>query len=139
MPLDARLEAEVAVHRLRAVVSDADGDALRVDELADVVRVHAFDFERDGTDALLVGTGSEDSDAVDIAHFEQFVGDGAFVRLEVFHADVHQPFGGDTGGVPASNRAGGSMYWASWSIQASSTMDPPKLAGGNASSISRLP
>ena len=43
------IHAEVAVHRLRAVVSDADGDALRVDELADVVRVHAFDFERDAS------------------------------------------------------------------------------------------
>lgn len=136
----------MAVHRLRAVVSDADGDALRVDELADVVRVHAFDFERDGTDALLVGAGSEDSDAVDIAHFEQFVGDGAFVRLELFHADVHQPFGGDTGGDDLCHRlrarfeSCGRLHVLGFLVHpASSTMDPPKLAGGNASSISRLP
>ena len=44
-----------------------------------------------------------------------------------------------TGWVPASNLAGGAMYCAGRSIQASSTIEPPKFAGGRASSSSRRP
>jgi hypothetical protein len=46
-------EAQAAVQRLSAVVTDADGDAARIQELADVVRVNPGDIKRREADAVL--------------------------------------------------------------------------------------
>src|SRR6516164_9227490 len=47
------LAAEGAVQRPRAVVAGPDRDAELVEHLADVVRVHALDLERDRAAAVL--------------------------------------------------------------------------------------
>src|SRR3546814_6449573 len=52
--------AEPLHQRLRAVVADADGDALAVDDGADVVRMDAV--EREGDDAGLLPGGAEDGE-----------------------------------------------------------------------------
>ena len=84
-----RIYTEMAVHRLRTMVTDTDGDALRIDELADVMRVNAFDFESNRTDTLLVGMRSKNAYTLDLPHLEQFSCDNAFVGFKVFHANVH--------------------------------------------------
>ena len=86
------------------MMSDTNGDALRIDELSNIMRMHAVDFKSHRADALLVGLRSENAHAVDLPHLEEFACDNALVGFEILCA---------TGCVPASKRAGGAMYWAS--------------------------
>ena len=58
-------DAEPPVQGLRAVVADPHRDAAVVEELADVVRVHALDHEAREPDARLARCGAEEADAVD--------------------------------------------------------------------------
>src|SRR3954451_14366795 len=60
----ARTDAEAPVDRLRAVVTDADGDTGGVEHLPDVVRVHTIDDDADGTDAVTGGRRAQDADAL---------------------------------------------------------------------------
>src|SRR5215469_5461886 len=60
-----RLAAERAVQRPRAVVAGPDRDAELVEHLADVVRVHALDLERDRPAAAVGVQRPEDAHARD--------------------------------------------------------------------------
>mgnify|MGYP007107838084 CR=1 FL=1 len=60
------VHAEVTVDRLCAMMSDTNGDALRIDELSNIMRMHAVDFKSHRADALLVGLRSENAHAVDL-------------------------------------------------------------------------
>src|SRR5215217_51367 len=72
----------------RAVVPDADGDAVVVEDLADVVRVDAVDGEGDGA-ASGDGVGRADhGDAGDLGELLQRVaGERLLVRLHLVHAE----------------------------------------------------
>jgi len=54
------------VQRLRAVMSGPHRDAQVIENLADVVRVHARDIERDSAAAVLRRRGPENAHAVDL-------------------------------------------------------------------------
>ena len=86
------------MYRLGAVVSHANRDALGVDELAHIVRMHAGHVERHGADAVHVFARPEDANAIDVAELEQFGGDGLLMGFDVLEPDVHHPFGGDACG-----------------------------------------
>ena len=79
----------MSVHRLRAMMTDTDGDALRIDELADVMRVNAFDFESNRADTSLISMRSKNAYTLDLSHLEQLACDNAFVGFKIFHANVH--------------------------------------------------
>ena len=97
------------VHRLRAVVSDPDGDALRVDELPDIMRVHAVDVERHRADPVPVLARPQDAHAVDVAKPEQFGSHLMLVRGDGVHTDRHHPLRGRTGGHHLRDRLGAGL------------------------------
>src|SRR5215813_13956375 len=70
----AGLDAERPVQRPGAVVAGPDGDAVLVEYLADVVRVHAIDLEGDRGTPARRGAGPEDPHAVDRRQLGQGVG-----------------------------------------------------------------
>src|SRR3984885_4681860 len=83
----AGLHAEGAVQRPGAVVVGTHGDAELVEQLTDVVRVHAVDRERYGTAPVLGGQRAEDAHAVDGAErLERVRGELLLVRGHVLHA-----------------------------------------------------
>src|SRR6266567_1697754 len=85
------LAAEGAVQRPRAVVTRPDRNAELVEYLADVVRVHALDLERDGSAAVLRGQRPEDADALDLAErLKRVRGQCLLVRGDVVHAERGQ-------------------------------------------------
>src|ERR1700733_9947867 len=61
----AGLHPERAVQRPRAVMVGTHGDAELVQQLTDVMRVHAVDRERYGTAPVLGGQRAEDAHALD--------------------------------------------------------------------------
>ncbi len=71
-------DAEAVVERPRAMVAGADGDALLVEQLGDVVRVGLVEREAHEAGAVL-GRRAEDLQAVDFA--ESFVGVASRVRV----------------------------------------------------------
>src|SRR5258708_283123 len=75
-------------HRPRAVVPDADRDALLVQDLADVVRVDVAEHERDRRPALLSRRRADDAEALDLLQPpERVLGDRVLVGGDVLHAD----------------------------------------------------
>ncbi|GDZ47324.1 hypothetical protein MCC02033_18740 [Bifidobacteriaceae bacterium MCC02033] len=66
-----KVHAEVTVDRLRAMMSDTNGDALRIDELANIMRMHAVDFKSHRADEMLVGLRSENENEVDLTNIEE--------------------------------------------------------------------
>src|SRR3954453_406144 len=84
----ARPDAEAPVDRLRAVVTDADGDTGGVEHLPDVVRVHTIDDDADGTDAVIGGRRAQDADARDPGDAgEHPLGERVLVGGYPVHAD----------------------------------------------------
>ena len=79
------------MQRPRAVVTGPDRDAELVEHLADVVRVHALDLERDGAAAVLCRQRPEDAHAFDLAQRpERMRGQRLLVRGHVVHAELGQ-------------------------------------------------
>ena len=112
-----RGDAEAVHQRLRAVVAGADGDAVAVEDLGDVVGVDALELERDRADALGAAGRAEDAQAGDLGQaLERVVGDLALVRerprpCRARRASAAPPPSRSPArspGVPASKRAGGS-------------------------------
>ena len=116
-------EPEAAVQRLRAVVPDAHGDAAGVEELPDVVRVHAVDVEaRQRRRARTPGARRRASRTPSIVAqpvaqpCARASARGRATRSiptpSRYRTAAARPTACDTGCVPASNRCGGGRYSA---------------------------
>ena len=109
--MEARVEAVsagAAVQRLRAVVTHAHGDTLRIEQLAHVVRVHTVNGEGHQARRVWAGSvGSQQAHALDLLHaLNQASAQLVFPRFNVLHAQVLQvAHGGGEGDRPA-RRAG---------------------------------
>ena len=128
------------VDGLGAMMAHPDSDSARVDILADVMRMHAFHVKGDGGDAVFPVDRPENTHPFDLIQLEQFGQKPGLVLFESGQANLLHPLGRDPGRHhlghrlgPGFEAGGGSIYWAGLFIQASSTMDPPKKAGGKAS------
>ena len=98
--------AQPLVQRPGAVVAAADGDAARVEDLHDVVRVHAGDVERDGRSALDRLGRAEDDHAVDAGQLVQRVGGQCLlVRGDRLHAEAREVVDGGAEAGKVSERA----------------------------------
>ena len=101
--------AEAAHQRLRAVVAGAHADVLAVEELGDVVRVHAVDLEGDHA-AARVGVGrAETRDAGDLGEpLERVGGQLALVCADALHAERGEVVdgGAEPDGLGDRRRAG---------------------------------
>src|SRR6516225_6619617 len=97
-------DVEALHQRLRAVMPRADGDALRVKDLGDVVRVDALDVEAE--DARPVGRlGAVLGDVLDaVQHVVGIRGEGVLMRLDRVEADVLQVCGSRAEGDRLSDR-----------------------------------
>ena len=94
-----------------------------VDELAHIVRMHAGHVERHGADAVHVFARPEDanastspslsSSAAMVFSWASMFSSPMFI---IHSAATPAATTWATGWVPASKRAGGAMYWASWSM-----------------------
>src|SRR5260370_13342127 len=84
----AGLHAQGPVQRPGTVVAGAHRDAQLVEHLPHVVRVDAFDLERDGAAAILGGVRPEDAHASQLAQgVERVRGQRLLVRRHVAHAE----------------------------------------------------
>ena len=107
------------------MVAGADGDAVAVEDLGDVVGVDALDLEGDRAEALRAARGAEDPQAGDLGEPRQgVVGDLPLVLADRLHAKSASsqrsaeaiPIAWAIAGVPASKRAGdvgvgGALAW----------------------------
>ena len=89
------MHAEVPMDRLSAVVPGAHGHARGVEDLSDIVRVHAVDGE--GHDAEPLGRvgRAEDAQSVDAGEpAEHLLREHPLPRVETVHAQVRQVLDG---------------------------------------------
>ena len=99
-----RGDAEASHQRLGAVVAGADGDALPVEDLRDVVRMDPGDVERDDPGTPLDGR-PEDADPVELGELGQRVlGQLVLVPLDRVEADLVEVVDRDAEAVGLRNR-----------------------------------
>ena len=87
----------------------ANRDALGVDELAHIVRMHAGHVERHGCRCGPRFRAARVRMPSTSPSLEQFGGDGLLVGFDVLEPDVHHPFGGDACSHHSGDRLGAGL------------------------------
>src|SRR3954469_10438346 len=104
------LHAEAFVRRLRAVVPGAYGDAAAVEQLADVVRVHALELEGDRATAQRSVLRAEHGQPGHRREaLERVAGDRLLVRTDVVHAERGEVVDGRTEPDRLDDRRGAGL------------------------------